>query len=193
MNNKMKYTVPGQVLSIIVTHSEAGFLFFFVWLLAISITSNKTGGMIYSVISSVFYFMMMYSAGYTIVKNDKKSYTKLTPVPYKGALLPLGLLILNILFLVIYKLSWSIGVDSNGNISNIWSLIGNIAGMVWFSPYRELLGNMESGYIAPYGYAIVLLFHTIACFLGYFAGYNDFDISKKLRFLVYDQKKDKNK
>ena len=191
MNNKMKYTVPGQVLSIIVTHIEAAFLFFFVWLLAISITSTKIGALIYCVISSIFYFMMMYSAGYTVVKNDKKSYTDLTPFPYKGALLSIGLLVLNILFLVIYRLSWSIGVDADGHITNVWSLIGNILGMFWFAPYRELLGHMEIGYISPCGYAVILLFHVVACTLGYFAGYKDFDISAKMRFLVYDQKKKK--
>ena len=191
MNNKMKYTIPGQVFSIIVTHMQAAFLFFFVWLLAISITSGKTAGFIYSVISSLFYFMMIYSAGYTVVKNDKKSYTELTPIPYKGALLSLGLLLINIIVLAIYHLSWMLGRTPEG-ISIGWALAGNIFSIFWFSPYMNLL-SMENGHIALYGYAIIILLHPIACFLGYFAGYNNFDISTKFKFLVYDQKKDTKK
>lgn len=190
MNNKLKYTIPGQVLSIIITHLEAAFLFFFVWLLSISVTSGKTVGLIYSAISSVFYFMMIYSAGYAAVKNDKKSYTKLSPFKYKGALLSLGLLLLNIIIAAIYHISWASGSDTGG-ISVWFSLAGRVFSVFWFSPYMNLLG-MDNGNIALYGYAIILLFHAIACFLGYFAGYNDFDISAKLRFLVYDTKKDKN-
>ena len=191
MNAKMKYTIPGQVLSIITTHIQAAFLFFFVWLLAISITSGKTAGLIYSIISSLFYFMMIYSASYTVVKNDKKSYTKLTPIPYKGALISLGLLLVNIIVLVIYHLSWQFGSNAEG-LTNGWALAGNIFGLFWFAPYMNLLG-MENGHIALHGYAIILLLHPIACFLGYFAGYKNFDISTKFKFLVYDQKKDKKK
>lgn len=191
MNKKMKYTIPGQVASIIVTHSEAAFLFFFVWIFSISITSTKVGGLIFSTISTLFYFMMIYSAGYNTVKNDKKSYTELTPVPYKGALLSLGLLVFNIIVLVIYHLSWFFGSTPEG-ISTWWSLVGNIFSIFWFSPYLNLL-NMENGHIALYGYAIILLLHPSACFLGYYAGYKNFDISAKFKFLVYDQKKDKKK
>lgn len=189
MNNKLKYTIPGQVFSIIVTHIEAAFLFFFVWLLAITVTSGKTGGLIYSSISSFFYFMMVYSAGYSAAKNDKKSYTKLNPFPYKGALLSLGLLFVNIIVLAIYHLSWHLGGTADG-IKSGWALAGNIFSIFWFSPYMNLL-KMENGHIALYGYAITLLFHVIACFLGYFAGYKNFDISAKFKFLVYDTKKKK--
>lgn len=183
----MKYTIPGQILSVILTHIKAAFLFFIVWLLAISLTSTQIGGIIYSSVSAAFYFIMMYATGYTIEKNDKKSYSKLTPVSYKGALLPLGLSLLNILTLIIYKLSWALG--SNGeNIENWWALAGNIFGLFWFSPYMNILG-METGKIAPYGYAIIFLLHELACFAGYFAGYKDFDISAKFSFLMYEKKK----
>ena len=191
MNKKMKYTIPGQVASIIVTHIEAAFLFFFVWIFSISITSTKIGGLIFSSVSTLFYFMMIYSAGYNIVKNDKKSYTELSPISYKGALLSLGLLAVNIIVLVIYHLSWFFGSTPEG-ISTWWSLAGNIFSIFWFSPYMNLLG-MENGHIAFYGYAIIILLHPIACFLGYYAGYNNFDISAKLKFLVYDQKKNQKK
>ena len=183
----MKYTVKGQVLSVIATHAKAAVLFFIVWLLALSITGTKIGGLIYSVISAIFYFFMMYNAGYSIVKDDKKSYTELTSDKKKGLLLPIGLLVLNIVLVVLYKAAWTFASDGSG-LTNWWALACNALALFWFSPYINILG-MDKGALAVYGYAIICLLHILAFYLGYFAGYNDFDISTKFRFLMYEKKK----
>lgn len=182
----MRYTWHGQILSVILTHFEAAAIFFVVWLIAIGITGTRIGGLIYSASSAVFYTVMMYSLGYSTVRNDKKSHTKLTPISYKGAVIALGLVFLNVLVLLLYKLSWTLGSEG-GELVKLWAVGGNILGMFWFSPYINLLG-ISKGSIAFYGYAIIFFLHTIACFLGYFAGYKNFDISSKLKFLVYEKK-----
>lgn len=182
----MKYTWYGQILSVITAHIEAAFVLFLIWFFSISITGTRLGGLIYSAVSAVVYAAVMYLRGYTTAGNDKKSYTKLSPIAYKGAVISLGLLFLNILPIFIYNLSWAIGSDGE-NLVNIWAIGGNAFCIFWFSPYLNLLG-MDKGSIAVYGYAVIALLHTIACFLGYFAGYKNFDISEKLRLLVYEKK-----
>lgn len=182
----MKYTWHGQIFSVIITHIVASLAFFLTWLIAISITGTRIGGLIYSSISAIFYAVMMYSIGYSVAKNDKKSYAKLTPFAYKGAVISLGLGFLNILTAILYKLLWTIGSDGESLI-NLWAVIGNVFSLFWFSPYMNLLG-MDKGNMAVYGYLIIILLHTVMCFLGYFAGYKNFDISAKFRFLVYEKK-----
>ena len=183
----LKYTFKGQIISVLLTHLKAAVIFFFVWIIAIAVTSSGVGGIIYSVISAIFYFMMMYSAGYETFRSDRKSYSQLTPFWYKGLILSTGVIVLNALILTIYKLSWIFGSDGT-SVTSVWSFIGNFLGLFWFSPYLNLLG-MASGNIKIYGYAIIFLLHTLACFLGYFAGYKNYDISAKLRAFMYEKKK----
>ncbi len=182
----MKYTWHGQILSVITAHIEAAFVFFLIWTFSISVTGTRLGGFVFSLVSAVLYTVMMYLRGYTTARNDKKSYTKLTPIAYKGAVIALGLVVLNIFAVIIYKLSWLLGSDGE-SLSTLRAVAGNVFGIFWFSPYLNLLG-MDKGSIAPYGYAVIVLLHTTACFLGYFAGYKNFDISVKLRNLVYEKK-----
>lgn len=182
----MKYTWHGQILSVIIAHIVSATVFFLTWLIAISITGTRIGGLVYSSVSAVFYAVTMYSVGCSVAKNDKKSYAKLTPFAYKGAVISLGLGILNVLTVILYKLSWTIGGDSEG-LTKLWAVIGNLFSLFWFSPYMNLLG-MDKGNMTVYGYLISLLLHTAMCFLGYFAGYKDFDISAKFKFLVYEKK-----
>ena len=183
----MKHTLKGQILSVILVHIEAAVVFFLVWIIAIAATGTRIGGLIYSSVSSLFYAVMMYSQGYSAAKNDKKSISRLTPFFYKGAAISLALTAANVLTAVLYRLAWSLGGDGE-SLVKIWAVIGNVWTLFWFSPYMNLLG-MDKGSIAVYGFVTILLLHTAACFLGYFAGYKNFDISEKFRFLMYEKKK----
>lgn len=183
----MKYSWHGQILTAVLTHIELAFIFFIVWTVSITVTGTKIGGLIYSIISAVFYSVMMYYVGYSSAKNDKKSYSKLKPFAPKGAVIALGVLFLNILTAVLYKTAWAIGSDGE-SFNKIWAFSANLFSLFWFSPYINLLG-MDKGNIAYYGYAVIVFLNTTACFFGYLAGYKDFDISKKLGFLIYEKKK----
>ena len=67
----MKHSIMGQILSVLLTHLEMVFIFFAVWIIAIAVTSTKIGGVIYSVIATVFYFSAMYAACLMKAKDDK--------------------------------------------------------------------------------------------------------------------------
>lgn len=183
----MKYTLRGQIISVLLEHLKASFIFFTVWILAISVTSSKIGGAVYSAIATFFWFAIIYSAGYQAEKNDKKSYSPLTPTPYKGALLSFGVLAVNALIVLSYLLAWRISGDGE-NLTNLRAVAVNAIYLFWFSPFIGFLGT-QKGAIAPFGYIIIFVLPTASCFLGYFAGYKNFDISEKLRRLVYEKKK----
>lgn len=183
----LKYSIKGQIISVILEHLKIVFVFFAVWILGIYVTASKIGGAIYSYIATFFYFTAIYSAGYQAEINDKKSYSPLTPKPYKGALLSLGVLAVNIALAFSYLLVWK--TAGNGeSLTNLWAVAVNVLCLFWFSPFMSFLGE-QKGAIAPFGYIIIFILPTLSCFLGYFAAYKNFDILQKLRFLVYEKKK----
>lgn len=182
----LKYSIKGQVVSVILEHLRASTIFFVAWILTIRITSSVIGGIVYSVIATFFYLTLMYSAGYQALKNDKKSYSPLTPKKYKGALLSLGLLALSILIVIAYLIAWRVAGDGE-NLITLWAVAVNVLYLFWYSPFVGFLGT-QKGTISMLGYIIIFVLPTASCFLGYFAGYKGFDISEKLRTLIYEKK-----
>lgn len=183
----MKYSVKGQIISVLLTHLQAAFLFFILWVIAISFTSTGIGGAIYSAFTTFFYFIMMYSAGYSAEKNDNKSYSPLTPKKYKGAVLTSGVLAINVIMVIMYIVVWNVAGDGK-TLGNMWAIAANALFIFWFSPFINFLGT-QNGVISPIGYAIMFILPLAGCFLGYIAGYKNFDISAKMKFLVYEKKK----
>lgn len=183
----MKYSIMGQIISVILTHLEAVFVFFAVWVIAISVTSSKIGGTIYSAIATVFYVSAMYSVCYAKAKDDKKSYSPLTPEKYKGILLSAGLLVINIAVAFIYSFIWKTASDG-ANLTGIGAVAVNVFCLFWFSPFISFLGE-QNGVISVLGYVAIFALPVLSCFFGYLAGYKNFDISRKLKFLVYEKKK----
>lgn len=182
----MKYTLRGQIISVILEHMKAVFILFAVWVLAINITATKIGGIVYSSVATLFYFTIIYSAGYQTERSDKKSYSPLTPKKYKGALLSLGIVAVNIAVVTAYLLVWRMAGDGE-SLTSLKTVAVNVMCLLWFSPFISFLGG-QKGTIAPFGYIIIFLLPAVSCFLGYFAGYKNFDISAKLRFLMYEKK-----
>ena len=183
----MKYSIKGQIISVILSHLKAVFLFFIVWTIDIAVISLKIGGAIYTVTSTILYFIIMYSACYSQAKNDKKSYSPLTPKKYKGILLSMGVLVMSIFVVFGYIFVWQKASDGE-NLINLWAVAVNIFYLFWFSPFISFLGK-QKGTIAITEYAIAFIIPIASCFLGYLAGYKNFDIAEKMRFLVYEKKK----
>lgn len=182
----LKYSIKGQIISVILEHLRAVCILFVLWVLGIRITASEIGGMIYSAIAVFLYFAVMYSAGYQAEKNDKKSYSPLTPKKYKGALISLGVLVLSIVFVCAYLLVWQTASDGN-NLTSLWAVAVNILYLFWFCPFVNFL-SAQKGVIPPIWYFIIFILPTASCFLGYFAGYKNFNILEKLRTLMYEKK-----
>lgn len=182
-----KYSIKGQIISVILTHLEMVFIFFAVWLMAISVTTSEIGSVIYSVAAIFFYSIMMYSVCYSQARNDKKSYSPLTPMKYKGILLCLGVLVISIMAIFGYIFVWRTQSDGE-SLVKLWAISINVFYMFWFSPFINFLSD-KKGAISILGYVMMFVPTALSCFLGYLAGYKDFDISSKMKFLVYEKKK----
>ena len=183
----MKYSIKGQIMSVILAHLKAVFLFFVVWIIDIAVIASKIGGAIYTATSAIIYFIIMYSACYSQAKNDKKSYSPLTPKKYKGILLSSGVVVMSVLVVLGYIFVWHSASDGE-NLISLWAVAVNVFYLFWFSPFISFLGD-QKGVISVSEYAIAFILPIVSCFLGYLAGYKNFDIAEKMRFFVYEKKK----
>ena len=186
---KFKYTLPAQILRMVRKHATTALLFSLIWLTMISLWATTVGSYTFAAIGFIAYFLSIYNAGFETAIDDKKSYTPLTPKPYKGIYLPILLTVVNIIFIIIYKCSWGIG-QADGAITNAWGLAGNVISILWFSMYNALVG-MDKGHFEFQGYLIIIFLPYLASLLGYFAGYKGYDIYGKLNSLAYEKRKKK--
>ncbi|MBR5808698.1 MAG: hypothetical protein IKY39_01155 [Clostridia bacterium] len=188
--NKLKFSIPGQMLLMIKNHFTISVVFMIFFLMTASMQSGLFNT-IFGIFGFLGYFLSIYSYSATALRDDKMSVSPLTPNPLKGLWLPAFLTIANVIIILLYKLAWSQG--SNGqSITEIWSLILNIVSLLWVAPYQPLLG-MAYGHIELQGYLIIFVTPFIASFLGYLAAYKGFDLSAKIHSLAYEKKKTKDK
>ena len=101
--------------------------------------------------------------------------------------IPALLVAVNLLFVLIYKLTWVLGGDGV-SIQKMWAVVNNILSFAWFSVYGVLTG-MDKGNLSVMGYIIIFLLPYISYFLGYFAGVKKFDISEHFTGFMYEKKK----
>lgn len=187
MNTKFKYTKTGQMLDVLKTHAVNAMIFIFIWLTLIVVWSNTVGEYVYTFIAAVSYFFAVYSCGETAAKNDKKSYVEGDPDLKKCLYIPLLLIIVNIIVVVTYKLTWVFGSDGN-SIQELWSLVTNIISVAWFAGFGVLSG-MDKGSFSLLGIICIVVLPYLAYFLGYLAGVKKFDISEVMFGFMYEKKK----
>lgn len=182
---KMKYTVWGQMLSVVVAHATTAFIFMFICFITAGLWTG-IAAKIFSAVGCLCYFMAIYNSGVNCAQADKRSISPLTPYPAKGTILPVILLAVNILIIVLYKYAWSAGGDGEF-LRKGWAMLLNMLSVIWTSPYENLLG-MEKGVLEIQGYFILCVLPFIATGAGYFAEYKDFDLFAKLSKLAYERK-----
>lgn len=188
--NKLKLSIPGQMLLILKTHFSTAVLFMVLFLLTFSLSSGTgIGSIIFSIAGTLGYFLSIYSEAYSCVSADKSPASKLSVHPAKGFILPLILTLVTGIIILFYKLAWTYG-STGENVSEIWSVVVNVITLLWFSPYQAFLG-ISHGHINLIGYLIIFILPYIASGLGYFAGCKGFDLGEKIRSIAYE-KKDKD-
>lgn len=181
-----------QILRLIKTHTYVAFFaFIFGMLFLASVVTTKTGGLVFSLITTIVYFFAIYNTSFDICKQDKKSYTKTTPYKLKGLILPIGVLCVSILLYVLYIVSWNF-ISIEKELIGITAWINNILFIIWSFMYNGFI-NLYQGTMSAFGYVIIAVLPFIASGLGYYAGYVDFDISEKFIKLVYEKKNTEEK
>lgn len=189
MRPKFRYTLNGQMLSVLLTHIKTAGIFSVVWILMAALWTTDTGRYIFAAIGTVSYFFAIYNTAYAAERDDAKSYTEQTPKLYKCIMLTGYLAAANILIIVLYKLVWHF-YAADGTLTSIYGIIGNIISMMWFSMY-EFFAGMGKGHFALLGYLMIFLLPFAAAACGYAAGYKGFDIYDKIAGFAYEKKKKK--
>ena len=187
MKKKLQDSIIGQMLCVLLQHIKLAFIFAIFSVMLLPIWSHKAGEVIFAAIGVLFYSASMYGIAGTIFDRDKKSYTPLTPKPWKGLILPAILTIANIAAIVIYKCAWAFG-NTGGTWTSGWGIAGNIFTFAWFSMYQPFMG-IKNGVITAQGYAIVFALPIIMTSLGYFLTYNGVYVSKYINSIKYEKKK----
>ena len=186
MVKKLQDNLMGQMLCVLIQHVKLALIFSIFAVMMLPIWSYKIGEIIFSVIGLIFYAGSMYGLAGAVYERDNKPYTPLSPKPWKGLILPVFLLIVNILIIILYKCSWVFGYDG-GTWTSGWGIAGNIFSFGWFSMYQTFL-SMSQGNISRVGYAIILGVPEAAAGLGYFLGYKGVDQTKYINNIKYERK-----
>ena len=155
-----------QILSLVGTHLLANVTIGIVGLVFMaSVLTNPIGKIVWGIISAIAYVMAIYSASWQIAHKDMKPHTETSPHTLKGALLPIGILLLSIILLLGYLLAWN-GLSIDGELATGTAYIYNLSGHIIM-------------YILPFA----------ASTLGYIAGMKGLIISEKLLPMIYEKKK----
>lgn len=186
--NLKKYVPWNQVWSLLKAHLVLSILSGLLGLMVlISIIANPVGNAIFTGIMMVIYFFSIYGAASNCALRDLKPYTEEEPYPWKGLLLPVGIILATLALWGLYQAAWHF-MTIDGNLATITGIACNVIFVVWTFMYNALMG-LQNGGMNWYAYVVVLVVPVAASGLGYYAGYRGFDLYDKLMRFVYEKKK----
>lgn len=176
-----------QMLQIIKSHTFSTILIFVLGIVSAGAIYGENSFLliVFSIISLMIYFSVIYSEAYQIAKNDKKKITAEEPYFLKGFFLPVGLTIITVLTYLLYYFVWKFMMVGTNFSLVAWLL--NMVFIVWSYAFNPLIG-LGNGAMAWYGYIIVVFVPVIFSGIGYIAGLKDFDINAKLSKFIYEKK-----
>ena len=98
--NKLKFSVPGQMLLMLRTHFTTAVVFMILFLMTASM-QGSFGNVVFGVVGILGYFLSIYASASSSFINDKMEISPLTPKPAKGFMLPLFVIAANILVVLL--------------------------------------------------------------------------------------------
>lgn len=142
---------------------------------------------VFSVFFTLFYFSIVYRKAWDYASHDKKPYVEMTPYKAKGAVLSIGILLLNLILWIAYKFSWTF-MTIDGSLATYTGVFYNVAYIFNTFMYVGFI-NLSNGSMNWYGHIIIYAVPLAASTLGYIAGLKDFTLSDKLMPFIYEKKK----
>ncbi len=182
-----KYISIKELLIMIKTHLITSFIFTFFGTILISFSNGYISKYIFSLICIFIYMLSLYTRAEEIARYDKKSYTEKFSYPLKGLLLPIGILAVWVILFILYFVSWKYDIITYSS-----GFINNLLFVIWNYMYKGFL-SFNNGSFNYYYMILVVLVPFTASGLGYLAGYRNFDLSKRVVKLVYEEKKEENR
>ncbi len=177
-----------QIMSIVVAHVftviiGAVFGFSLMWW----ILDKPVWEAVFSVVFTLFYFSVIYRRAWDCASRDKKTYTSTSPYLLKGAVLAIGVFILNILLWIAYVFAWNF-LTIDGSLATLTGILYNVLYIFDTFMYTGFI-NLSNGSMPLYAHIIIILVPTIASALGYIAGLREFLITEKLMPFIYEKRK----
>lgn len=185
--NKMKYTIWGQMLSMVRSHAFTAIVIFLIWLVTAGMWEVDIGSRIFGILGSFCYVITIYNCACSCAQADKRTASPLKAYPAKGLIIPAFLLAVNVLITIMYKYIWIVGGDGQ-YLREGWAILLNVLTLAWVAPYDAFLG-MAQGHMELRGYLIMYLLPFVISAIGYFAGFKGIDIYGKINSIAYEKKK----
>ncbi len=132
------------------------------------------------------YGCILYSGAATLGKFDAKPYTSLKVQKWRPLVWGWIISLINIVFLVIYKINWS-QMPMGDELPSLWSVIINGVFYFWNAPYMGFIYGNTGGYIAPAVIAAMILLPVVACYLGYIAGSKNLFVLDKVNDFMFEK------
>ncbi len=142
---------------------------------------------VFSVLFTLLYFSVIYHRSWEYAAHDKKPYVEMTPYKAKGAVLSIGILILNLILWVAYEFAWNF-MTIDGSLATYTGIIYNVMYIFNTFMYTGFI-ELANGTMNWYGHIIIYAVPITASTLGYIAGLADFTLSDKLMPFIYEKKK----
>lgn len=127
----------------------------------------------------------MYKVSCEISMHDKKSYSDEHPYALKGAVFGICMFVVTAILYILYYVAWKY-ITVDGILLTATAIIDNVMFVIWTYPFNAFIG-LSKGVMTWYGYVIVILLPFAGCFLGYLAGYFDFDLSNKIWDFIHEK------
>lgn len=179
-----KYINIHELWTMIKAHLTTSLIFTFFGTILVSFSNGTTSKYLFSLICIAIYMLTLYTRAEEIARYDKKSYTEKFSYPLKGVVLPIGILGVWVLLFILYSVSWKYDIISYNS-----GFINNLLFVIWNYMYKGFL-NFTNGSFNYYYIILIVLVPITASGLGYLAGLKNFDLSKKVVKMVYEEKKE---
>lgn len=177
-----------QVWGLVVTHLysviiSALFGFGVMWWIIDKPVLSK----IFSVVCMLIYFSAVYSAAWNAADRDRKPYTTTEQYFFKGAVLSVGILAVNLILWLLCKFSWTY-LTIDGALASYTAILYNVLFVFDTFIYTGFI-KLTNGSMVWYGHILIYLLPLAAAFCGYIAGMRDFTLSDKLMPFIYEKRK----
>lgn len=146
---------------------------------------------VFSVIASLIYFSAIYNKAWECAARDRKPYTETSPYLFKGAVLSVGVLILNLILWLCYKMAWAF-LTIDGSLATYTGVLYNVLYIFNTFMYTGFI-NLNQGAMSWYAHIIIYVVPVAAAVTGYIAGLHDFMLTEKLTPFIYEKRKSTNK
>lgn len=142
---------------------------------------------VFSAVCMLIYFSAVYSTAWNAAERDRKPYTTTKQYFFKGAVLSVGILAVNLILWLLCKFAWEF-LSIDGALASYTAILYNVLFVFDTFIYTGFI-RLSDGNMTWYGHIMIYLLPLAASFLGYIAGMRGFTLSDKLMPFIYEKRK----